>query len=81
MELFIGIGRVQRRRGSSDGSGQKAHNRGQPIGQCNRNSIAAADARGSQGVRHFENLLPERIVGNFDSKLGDDNGGVTVSKM
>ncbi len=81
MKLLIGIRRVQRGCGPGDGGGEKAHNRRQSVGQCNRDRIAPANARGGQSVRHGQDLLPERIVGDTDSKLGNDNCRVAVSEM
>ena len=81
MKLLIGISRVQRGCGAGDGGSEKAHNRRQSVGQRNRDSIATANARAGQSVRHRQDLLPERIVGDTDSKLGNDNCRVAVSEM
>ncbi len=80
-ELLIRVRQVQRSCRSSDGSGEKADNRRQAVRQCDRYRIATANPHGGQGVRHGQNLLPERIVGDLDSELWNDNGRVTVSEM
>src|ERR1035441_2388331 len=50
MKLFIGIRRVQRGCGSGNGGGEKAHNRRQSVGQCNRYRIANTCCRSESYV-------------------------------
>src|SRR5580692_6298882 len=58
MKLLVGIGRVQRGRGSGDGGSEKAHERRQSIRQRDRYTIATADADRGQSIRHGPDLPP-----------------------
>jgi hypothetical protein len=80
-KLLIGIRRVQRGCGSGDGGREKADHRRQSIGQSDSHRIATPNAGRRQGVCHGQDLLPERIVGDTNAKLGDDHGRVTVREM
>src|SRR5208337_5246854 len=62
-KLLVGIRRVQRSGGASDGGGEKAHNRRQSVGQRNRYGTATANSGRGQSIRHGQDLLAQRIVG------------------
>ena len=74
-EFILPVAGIERSRCAGNGGGQEADHCRQSIRQRGRHAIASADAHRRQSVRHAADLVPKRLVGDADSRVGQQKRG------